>query len=93
MVRSRAGTLAVINMGFLFLAHHLAFLGNILGIPLVSCKRMHQAAGWMTGMLLALHVLLAMIVEENSWTLSKKRNLFAFIVSLPPHSMLITYIN
>ncbi|KAI3127944.1 hypothetical protein CBS147325_9981 [Penicillium roqueforti] len=36
MARDRAGTLSVINMGFLFLAHHLGFLANAMGISLMT---------------------------------------------------------
>ncbi|KAI3276409.1 hypothetical protein DTO003C3_10208 [Penicillium roqueforti] len=36
MARDRAGTLSVINMSFLFLAHHLGFLANAMGISLMT---------------------------------------------------------
>jgi hypothetical protein len=79
MARDRAGTLSVINMGFLFLAHHLGFLANAMGISLMTCKRIHRALGWMTGILLGLHIM-AMITDRKSWILREKPNLFALIV-------------
>lgn len=86
MARSRAGTLSVINMSFLFLAHHLGFLANAIGVSLKTCKQIHQAVGWMTGVLLILHIIMAMIDEQKGWSLRKKANLFAFIVC-PPYPL------
>lgn len=80
MARDRAGTLSVINMSFLFLAHHLGFLANAMGISLMTCKRIHRAVGWMTGMLLGLYIIMAMITDRKSWILCEKPNLFVLIV-------------
>lgn len=52
----------------------------------MTCKRIHRAVGWMTGILLILHVIMAILVEQRGWNLGEKRNLFAFIVC-PPHSI------
>ena len=83
MARDRAGTLSVINMSFLFLAHHLGFLADSIGVSLMTSKRIHRAVGWMTGILLILHIIMAMIVEQKGWSLRGKPNLFAFIVCPP----------
>ena len=83
MARDRAGTLSVINMSFLFLAHHLGFLADAIGVSLKTCKRIHRAVGWMTGILLILHIIMALIAEQKGWSLRKKPNLFAFIVRPP----------
>ncbi|KAI2766561.1 hypothetical protein CBS147339_8462 [Penicillium roqueforti] len=82
MARDRAGTLSVINMSFLFLAHHLGFLANAMGVSLMACKRIHRAVGWMTGILLGLHIIMAMITDRKSWILREKPNLFALIGSV-----------
>ncbi|CDM29916.1 Flavoprotein transmembrane component [Penicillium roqueforti FM164] len=79
MARDRAGTLSVINMSFLFLAHHLGFLANAMGVSLMACKRIHRAVGWMTGILLGLHIIMAMITDRKSWILREKPNLFVLI--------------
>lgn len=83
LARDRAGTLSVINMNFLFLAHHLGFLANAMGVSLMTCKRIHRAVGWMTSILLILHIIMALIVEQKGWSLREKPNLFAFIVCPP----------
>ncbi|KAF4768866.1 hypothetical protein HAV15_008768 [Penicillium sp. str.  len=86
MARDRAGTLSVINMSFLFLAHHLGFLANAMGFSLMVCKRIHRAVGWMTGVLLGSHIIMAMITDRKSWILREKPNLFALIVCRRSHS-------
>ena len=66
IARDRAGTLSVINISFLFLAHHLGFLTNAIGISLIAYKRIHQAVGWMTGILLSLYIIMAIITDRKS---------------------------
>lgn len=83
MARNRTGTLSVINMSLLFLAHHLGFLANAIGVSLVTCKRIHRAVGWTTGILVVLHIIIAMTVEQKGWSLREKSHLFAFIVCSP----------
>ncbi|KAJ5346214.1 hypothetical protein N7452_004218 [Penicillium brevicompactum] len=82
MARDRAGTLSVINMSFLFLAHHLGFLANAIGVSLMTCKRIHRAVGWMTGILLVLHIIMAMVTDRKSWNFREKPNIFALISSV-----------
>ncbi|KAJ6035553.1 hypothetical protein N7460_009728 [Penicillium canescens] len=79
MARDRAGTLSVINMSFLFLAHHLGFLANAMGVSLMMCKRIHRTVGWMTGILLMLHIIMAMITEQKGWNIREKAQLFGLI--------------
>ncbi|KAJ5216811.1 hypothetical protein N7468_009819 [Penicillium chermesinum] len=85
VARDRAGTLSVLNIGFLFLTHHLGFLANALGLSLVTYKRIHRAVGWMSGIVLLIHVVMAIIVRKNKWSLDQINNLFALIVC-PLHS-------
>ncbi|KAJ5646729.1 hypothetical protein N7490_003101 [Penicillium lividum] len=87
--RDRAGTLSVLNIGFLFLTHHLGFLANALGLSLATCKRIHRAVGWMTGILLLIHVVMAFIVRQNEWSLDQKRNLFALIGAVAMAAILL----
>lgn len=75
MARDRAGTLSVINTSFLFLVHHLGFLTNAIGVSLMTYKCIHRAMGWMTGLLLILHIIMAMITERKGWILCEKPNL------------------
>ncbi|CAG8148221.1 unnamed protein product [Penicillium nalgiovense] len=79
MARDRAGTLLVINMSFIFLAHYLGFLANAIGISLITCKRIYRAVGWMTGILLGLHIIMVMITDRKIWILREKPNLFVLI--------------
>ena len=60
MARDRAGNLLVVNMGFLFLSHHLGFLADAIGVSLIACKRIHRAVGWLAGVLLILHTIMAL---------------------------------
>ncbi|OQD76716.1 hypothetical protein PENANT_c125G07499 [Penicillium antarcticum] len=90
MARDRAGTLSVINMSFLFLAHHLGFLANAMGVSLMTCKRIHRAVGWMTGILLGLYIIMAMITDRKSWILREKPNLFALIGSVIMAAILLS---
>jgi hypothetical protein len=76
----RAGTLSLINMAFLFLATHLSFLADILGVSLQTCRRFHRAAGWMAGALLTFHILMATMVQHTDFSLRSPNNLFAIIV-------------
>ncbi|KAF3392422.1 Ferric/cupric reductase transmembrane component 2 [Penicillium rolfsii] len=89
LARDRAGTLSVINMSFLFLAHHLGFLANAMGVSLMTCKRIHRAVGWMTSILLILHIIMALIVEQKGWSLREKPNLFAFIGAVMMAALLL----
>lgn len=82
----RAGTLTLINMGFLFLTPHLSLLADALGVTLVVCQRTHRSVGWMTGILLAFHVTMATLARQQGWSLGEQRNVFAFIVCPPPVS-------
>jgi hypothetical protein len=81
----RAGTLAVINLALLIPTTHLSFLADIIGVSLVACRRMHRVVGWMSGMLLAFHITLAMTIGQREWNLNNQSNLFALFVSFTPH--------
>lgn len=83
MARDRAGTLSVINMSFLFLSHNLGFLADAIGVSLMTCKRIHRAVGWMTGILLIIHIIMSRVAEQKGWSLHLRPNLFAFIVCSP----------
>lgn len=82
----RAGTLSLINLSFLILTTNLSFLANALGLSMAAYQRMHRAMGWMTGILLAFHVIMARLVQRQTWNLSEQRNIFALIVSCAPLS-------
>lgn len=79
-VSRRAGTLSVVNIAFLILATHLDFLADLLGISLQICRRIHRAIGYVTCGLLALHIIIALLVQHEKFSLDKQRNLFALIV-------------
>jgi len=77
----RAGTLAVVNMIPLFAGPHLAFLADLLAVPLRIIRRVHRSVGIMAFLLGVVHVL---VVAESkvSLPLDVPRNLFAVIVSV-----------
>lgn len=77
----RAGNLALANIAFNFFALHLSFLADILGISLRSCRRIHQATGWMAGLLAAFHVFIALVVQRVNFSLQNQGNLSALVVS------------
>lgn len=76
----RAGTLSLINMGFLVLATHLSFLADILGVSLQTCQRIHRAVGYTTSGLLAFHIIVTLAIRQETFPLNDERNLFALIV-------------
>lgn len=76
----RAGTLTLVNMAFLVLATHLSFLADILGISLRTCRRIHRAMGYTTTGLLAFHVVITLLVQQDKFPLDNQGNLFALIV-------------
>lgn len=76
----RAGTLSLINMGFLVLATHLSFLADILGVSLQTCQRIHRAVGYTTSGLLTLHIIAILAIRYQKFPLHDQRNLFALIV-------------
>ncbi|KAJ5640273.1 uncharacterized protein N7484_008135 [Penicillium longicatenatum] len=76
-------------MSFLFLSHHLGFLADAIGVSLMTCKRIHRAVGWMTGILLILHIIMAIVIEQKAWSLREKSNLFAFIGAVMMAALLL----
>lgn len=54
-VAARAGRLALVNAAPLFLALHLSFLADLLGVSLQTCKRLHRSCGLMTAAHVAVH--------------------------------------
>ena len=79
-VSRRAGTLSLINMAFLFPTMNLSLLGDILGISLKACRRIHRAVGWTATALLSLHILIATVVQQKKFSLHGPGNISALIV-------------
>lgn len=79
----RAGTLAVVNMIPLFATPHLAFAADWIGMSLRTIHIVHRSAGFMTFFLGLLHVIVAS-ASNVSLRLDVSRDLFAFIVWVPP---------
>ncbi|KAB8069058.1 hypothetical protein BDV29DRAFT_198977 [Aspergillus leporis] len=75
----RAGSLALINMGFLFLTMQLSLLANLLGISFHACRRIHGATAWMMTLLLAFHIIVATMVDQKDFRLKEEGNLFAVV--------------
>ncbi|QSS65039.1 hypothetical protein I7I51_05880 [Histoplasma capsulatum] len=75
----RAGALSLVNMGVTFIATHLSFLADGLGISLKICRRIHRAAGWTAGVLLTLHIILHTPVQRAELSFRNHSNLFGFI--------------
>ncbi|KKZ68760.1 hypothetical protein EMCG_05636 [[Emmonsia] crescens] len=75
----RAGTLSLVNMGVTFIATHLSFLADCLGISLKICRRIHRAAGWMAGVLLTFHIILHTLVQRAELSFRNHSNLFGLI--------------
>ncbi|KAJ5461026.1 uncharacterized protein N7458_002578 [Penicillium daleae] len=52
----RAGSLSLINMILLLGAGHLSYAADLLGVSLTAYRKIHRAFGWMTMVLVVLHV-------------------------------------
>ncbi|PGG98896.1 hypothetical protein GX51_06543 [Blastomyces parvus] len=75
----RAGTLSLVNMGVTFIATHLSFLADGLGISLKICRRLHRATGWTAGVLLTSHIILHTPIQRAELSFRNHNNLFGFI--------------
>jgi predicted ferric reductase len=75
----RAGKLSLVNMTVLFAGSLLGFLG----ISLHACRRIHRAAAWMSGLMLACHVVIAVVVWRKDFSPSEFHNLCAITVRCP----------
>lgn len=78
---TRAGTLSLVNMIPLFAGPSLSFLADRLGVPLKVYRCAHRSAGYMTFLLVLIHVLLA-VSQQGSFPVGQPQHLFAVIVSL-----------
>jgi hypothetical protein len=76
----RAGRLSLINMAVLFSGSPLVYLADIIGVSLRASRRIHRAAAWMSGMLLACHVTIMVIMGWGDFNIQKIDNIFAIIV-------------
>ncbi|QKX64378.1 uncharacterized protein TRUGW13939_11552 [Talaromyces rugulosus] len=74
----KTGRLALINMIPLFMTVHQSLLADILGISLQTCQWIHRASGWMVSSLVALHVLVALSIQQNL-SLKRQENVFAIV--------------
>lgn len=80
----KSGRLALLNMIPLFMTVHQSLLADILGISLQTCQWIHRASGWMVGSMVALHVLIALSIQQNL-SLQREENVFAIVVCHPSH--------
>ncbi|KAL3428786.1 putative metalloreductase transmembrane component [Aspergillus tetrazonus] len=69
----RAGKISLVNMTVLFAGSLLGFLG----MSLHACRRIHRAAAWMSGLMLACHVVIAVVVWRKDFSPSEFHNLCA----------------
>lgn len=82
-IKRRAGGLSLVNKTFLFAASHLGLLADILGVSLHTCRKIHRVTGWMSALLLAVHVVTTILTLHVAFPITKVDNLFAVIVSYP----------
>ncbi|OJD10435.1 hypothetical protein AJ78_08552 [Emergomyces pasteurianus Ep9510] len=75
----RAETLSLVNMRVTFIATHLSFLADGLGISLKTCRRIHRAAGWTAGVLLTFYIILHTLVQRAELSFRHRSNLFGLI--------------
>lgn len=79
-IGGRAGVLSVVNMTFLFTGPHLSLLADILGVSLHTCRKIHGSMAWMSVLLLAIHVVIALLIGRVAFPLRDAANLIAAIV-------------
>ena len=77
---TRAANLSLVNMIPLFAGPSFSFLADRLGVPLEVYRCGHRSAGFMTFVLVLIHVL--SVVSQGSFSLTQPQHLFAVIVSL-----------
>ncbi|KAJ5737434.1 uncharacterized protein N7483_002559 [Penicillium malachiteum] len=75
----RAGALSLMNMGLLYLSPSLSLFAYILGLSIKISTRMHLLAGWMTGMLLAVHVAATLLSRPQGWSVQEEPHLHGLI--------------
>ncbi|KAJ6004609.1 rerric reductase like transmembrane component [Penicillium herquei] len=75
----RAGVLALMNLGLPYLSPSLNLLAYTLGLSLKLSTRMHFAAGWMTGVLLAVHVAATLLSRPQGWSVREEPHLHGLI--------------
>ena len=78
----RAGTLSLINMIPSYFGYHLSFISDMLGLSLITYRRIHASAGAMSVVLGLFHAVVnvASITKLNLFSASGQ--LFGFIVRL-----------
>lgn len=77
----RAGGLSLINMIFPLAAGHLSYAADLLGISLPVYRKLHRASGWMTMVLVVLHIGAFDFDLKGRTTGSDEQGLFTIIVS------------
>lgn len=76
----RAAKLCLINLIPLLGNPQTAFLANVLGISRTSCHQAHVVGGLMSGVMLVVHVIIAIIVRRP-FSLEVDEDLWGLIVS------------
>ncbi len=75
----RAGTLSLINMIRLFAGPHLGFLADLLGVSVITYRRLHRSTGLVSFALFLFHILI--VLGRGSLSVRTGRGLFGVIVS------------
>lgn len=76
----RAGSIAVVNMAFLFSFAHLSFMADALGTTLEMCQRIHRAVGWMTLALQSFHISVAALNTKADISIQRSNDFAGILV-------------
>lgn len=80
----RAGRLAVVNAAVLYAGLHLGFLGDRVGVGVITYRRIHSVVSLIVLMLSAFHVVVAGLDRRNRRELAST-HLFALLVRVRRH--------
>ncbi|OJJ03116.1 hypothetical protein ASPVEDRAFT_62960 [Aspergillus versicolor CBS 583.65] len=78
----RAGELALVNLIFPLSTIHLAYLADLLSIKWNTCRKIHQATGWMAIALLSFHIITAVQGQGFTFPLHEQQNLFTMLAAI-----------
>ncbi|KAL3469008.1 hypothetical protein BJX99DRAFT_252324 [Aspergillus californicus] len=74
-----AGELSLINMTILYTGSPLSFMADWLGVSIYTYRRIHQAAAWMSGSLMAFHVVVLLFIKWDDFKPGDFDTIFAII--------------
>lgn len=90
--QARAGSLAVLQLSFLWIGSRLHLISDMLGTPLGVLTRMHQTAGWMAFLQTGLHIVFVSQNTQIQWRkVGHREGIIVMTTSAPSCSLLTLF--